>query len=75
MQLNGCYLITNVHLARWMKTTQASVNKWIKDGLISPSKKSFTNLKFFDIDEVIDQLRKQNNKITYSFIVYINCAN
>ena len=59
MQLNGCYLITNVHLARWMKTTQASVNKWIKDGLISPSKKSFTNLKFFDIDEVIDQLRKQ----------------
>jgi len=30
-QLNGCYLITNVHLAKWMKTTQASVNKWIKD--------------------------------------------
>ena len=58
-QLNGCYLITNVHLAKWMKTTQASVNKWIKDGLIKPSKKSFTNLEFFDIDEVIDQLRKQ----------------
>lgn len=32
-QLNRCYLITNVHLAKWMKTTQASVNKWIKDGL------------------------------------------
>ena len=58
-QLNGCYLITNVHLAKWMKTTQASVNKWIKEGLIKPSKKSFTNLEFFDIDEVIDQLRKQ----------------
>ena len=40
-QLNGCYLITNVHLAKWMKTTQASVNKWIKDGLIKPSEKSF----------------------------------
>ena len=59
MQLNGYYLITNVHLAKWMRTTQASVNKWIKDGLIKPSKNSFTNLKFFDIDEVVDQLRKQ----------------
>ena len=59
IQLNGCYLITNVHLAKWMKTTQASVNKWIKDGLIKPSEKSFSNLKFFDIDEVIDQLRRQ----------------
>lgn len=58
-QLNGCNLITNVHLAKWMRTTQESVNKWIKDGLIKPSKKSFTNLEFFDIDEVIDQLRKQ----------------
>ena len=48
MQLNGYYLITNVHLA-----------KWIKDGLIKPCKNSFTNLDFFDIDEVIDQLRKQ----------------
>lgn len=38
-QLNGCSLITNVHLAKWMKTTQASVNKWIKDGLIKPSEK------------------------------------
>lgn len=45
MQLNGYYLITNVHLAKWMRTTQASVNKWIKDGLIKPSKNSFTNLK------------------------------
>ena len=59
MQLNGYYLITNVHLDKWMRTTQASVNKWIKDGLIKPSKNSFTNLKFFDIDEVVDQLRKQ----------------
>jgi len=27
MQLNGCCLITNVHLVKWMRTTQASVNK------------------------------------------------
>ena len=46
-QLNGCYLITNVHLAKWMKTTQASVNKWIKDGLIKPSEKSFVSILFF----------------------------
>ena len=43
-QLNGCY-ITNVHLAKWMKTTQASVNKWIKDGLIKPSEKSFVSIR------------------------------
>ncbi len=59
MQLNGYYLITNVHLAKWMRTTQASVNKWIRDGAIKPCKNLFTNLEFFDIDEVIDQLRKQ----------------
>ena len=44
-RLNGCYLITNVHLAKWMKTTQASVNKWIKDGLIKPSEKSFVSIR------------------------------
>ena len=59
MQLNGYYLITNVHLAKWMRTTQASVNKWIRDGAIKPCKNLFTNLEFFYIDEVIDQLRKQ----------------
>lgn len=48
-------LITNVHLAKWMKTTPVPVNKWINDSLIKPSKKSFTNLEFFDID----LLRKQ----------------
>ena len=47
-QLNGCYLITNVHLAKWMKTTQASVNKWIKDGLIKPSEKSFVTPIIYD---------------------------
>ena len=26
MQLNGCYLITNVHLARWMKTPRGSIS-------------------------------------------------
>lgn len=35
-QLNGRYLVTNTHLAKWMRTTPASVNKWIKDGLIKP---------------------------------------
>ena len=27
-QLNGRYLVTNTHLAKWMRTTPASVNKW-----------------------------------------------
>ena len=56
-QLNGCYLITNVHLylitnvhlAKWMKTTQASVNKWIKDGLIKPSEKNEYELPLYMI--------------------------
>ena len=53
MQLNGYYLITNVHLAKWMRTTQASVNKWIKDGLIKPSKNSFTNQRIFQVGNPI----------------------
>jgi hypothetical protein len=58
-QLNGYYLITNVHLSKWMKVTPATVNKWLKDGLIKYSEKSYDNLKFFDVNEVISQLRKQ----------------
>lgn len=58
-QLNGYYLITNIHLSRWMKVTPATVNKWLKDGLIKYSEKSYDNLKFFDVNEVISQLRKQ----------------
>lgn len=30
-----------------------------KDGLIKYSEKSYDNLKFFDVNEVISQLRKQ----------------
>ena len=58
-QINGNYLITNIHLARWMKVTPVTVNKWIKDGLIKYSGKSYENLKFFDIYEVVSQLKKQ----------------
>lgn len=58
-QLNGYYLITNIHLSKWMKVTPATVNKWLKGGLIKYSEKSYDNLKFFDVNEVISQLRKQ----------------
>lgn len=58
-QLSGNYLITNIHLAKWMRVTPVTVNKWIKDGLIKYSEKSYDNLKFFDVNEVVDQLRKQ----------------
>ena len=58
-QLNGYYLITNIHLSKWMKVTPATVNKWLKDGLIKYREKSYDNLKFFDVNEVISQLRKQ----------------
>ena len=58
-QLNGYYLITNIHLSKWMKVTPATVNKWLKHGLIKYSEKSYDNLKFFDVNEVISQLRKQ----------------
>lgn len=58
-QLNGYYLITNIHLSKWMKVTPATVNKWLKNGLIKYSEKSYDNLKFFDVNEVISQLRKQ----------------
>ena len=59
IELTGYYLITNIHLSKWMKVTPATVNKWLKDGLIKYSEKSYDNLKFFDVNEVISQLRKQ----------------
>lgn len=70
-QLNGYYLITNIHLSKWMKVTPATVNKWLKDGLIKYSEKSYDNLKFFDVNEVISQLRKQKAIIFYH--LYNSC--
>ena len=58
-QLNGRYLVTNTHLAKWMRTTPASVNKWIKDGLIKPCQDPHVCFDYFNVDEVTKQLRKQ----------------
>lgn len=70
-QLNGYYLITNIHLSKWMKVTPATVNKWLKDGLIKYSEKSYDNLKFFDVNEVISQLLQNNVEYSWIFMVIL----
>lgn len=57
----GRILASNVDLARWMKVTLYTVNKWIKDGLIKAHEDRSVPVVYFDVDEVVEQLRLQRH--------------
>ncbi len=56
---DGKEVINNTTLARLLKVSRPTMNKWIDDGLIRP----FPDRKFpfdiFNVADVIEQLRKQ----------------
>jgi len=48
-------------LARMMKVSRPTLDKWIKDGFIRPQKIDST-LEVFSLDAVLEQLEKQRKK-------------
>ena len=52
-------MIRNVDLGKWMRRSEGWVNKWIKEGLIKASKKCLSNVKFLDIEEVVEEVGKE----------------
>lgn len=55
----GKQIISSTDLAKMMRVSRPTVNKWIKNGFIKPSRIEGTPFEYFQIDEVIEQLRKQ----------------
>ena len=55
----GKQIISSTDLAKMMRVSRPTVNKWIKNGFIKTSRIEGTPFEYFQRDEVIEQLRKQ----------------
>ena len=56
----GWQIISKKDLAKMMKVSRPTLDKWLENGFVKPSQIPRTPIISFQIDEVIDQLRKQN---------------
>ena len=57
----GYKIINKKDLAKMMKISRPTLDKWIKDGFIQPKKLART-LEVYPVDAVLEQLEKQRNK-------------
>jgi len=58
---DGQQVVIKKDLARMMKVSRPTLDKWIKDGFIRPLKIDST-LEVFSLDAVLEQLEKQRKK-------------
>lgn len=56
---DGIYIVNNTDLAKWMKVTVATVNRWLKNGIIRTNRHPTLLFEYFNVEDVIEQLRKQ----------------
>jgi len=57
----GHQIINKKDLAKMMRVSRPTLDKWIRDGFIKP-KRLARSLEIFPIDAVLEQLEKQRNK-------------
>lgn len=57
---NGMQLIGKKQLARMLRVTRATLDSWIERGFVSPTRIVEINQDYFQVNEVIKQLRRQN---------------
>ena len=57
----GHKIINKKDLAKMMKISRPTLDKWIKEGFIQPEKLART-LEIYSVDAVLEQLEKQRNK-------------
>lgn len=55
-------LILKKDLARMMKISRPTLDKWIEAGFIKRGSSKYLNMELYQIDSVIQQLRNQKNK-------------
>ena len=56
---NGKQLISKKDLAKMLRISRPTLDKWLDHGFVKPSHVVGTSFECFQIDEVIEQLRKQ----------------
>lgn len=57
---NGMQLIGKKLLARMLKVTRATLDSWIEKGFVLPTRIVEIDQEYFQVNEVINQLRRQN---------------
>ena len=61
--INGEMIVAKKDIARMLKITRPTLDKWIRDGFITPVQSSvLPDLKIFPPDEILEQLQNQKNK-------------
>lgn len=58
--LEGIQLINKKLLARMLKVTRATLDSWIEKGFVFPTRIVEIDQEYFQVNEVINQLRRQN---------------
>lgn len=58
--LDGMQLIGKKLLARMLKVTRATLDSWIEKGFVAPTRIMAIDQEYFQVNEVINQLRRQN---------------
>jgi hypothetical protein len=60
---NGEAMVSKKDIARMLKISRPTLNKWIKDGFITPVKsKTISRLEIFPPDIILEQLLNQKNR-------------
>jgi hypothetical protein len=65
-EVNGKQTVTRGDLARMMRVSRPTLKNWIDRGFIRPSAIPYLHTEYFQIEEVIEQLRKQKKQFAPS---------
>ena len=61
--INGEMIVAKKDIARMLKITRPTLDKWIRDGFITPvQSRVLPDLKIFPPDQILEQLQNQKNK-------------
>lgn len=61
--INGEMIVAKKDIARMLKITRPTLDKWIRDGFITPVQSIvLPDIKIFPPDQILEQLQNQKNK-------------
>ena len=61
--INGEMIVTKKEIARMLKISRPTLDKWIRDGFITPVQSNvLSDTKIFPPDQILEQLQNKKNK-------------
>ena len=61
--INGEMIVAKKDIARMLRITRPTLDKWIRDGFIAPVQSSvLPDIKIFPPDQILEQLQNKKNK-------------